>query len=279
MPTQCSDGAAGPPANTPCVFPFTYNGQTYTSCTSEGHSQLWCSTDSEYAGSWGNCVDCVDGPCYTDVETAGHEHCWTGDEVGTLTMCLLVVAILGFACFVMRFRWSATGPCGQHHHHHHPCGQRQARTNNRPTTGRPATPAPPARPAPLRRHMADIYGGEPAAARQGAGLRPKRADDCRTVLVPLLDDGRFGFRLGADLSITAVRPGSVSEQVGITVGEVLLRVGKDEVRTREEALGLLRAASLNQGRAELTLRGGGGLGAASAGPPVVMAVMAEEVRR
>ena len=78
---------------------------------------------------------------------------------------------------------------------------------------------------------------------------------------------------------TAVRPGSVSEQVGITVGEVLLRVGNDEVRTQEEALGLLRAASLNQGRAELTLRGGGGLGAASAGPPVVMAVMAEEVRR
>eukprot|EP01045_Picozoa_sp_COSAG04_P017509 COSAG04_NODE_1552_length_6377_cov_253.592959_5_plen_1239_part_01 len=44
------------------MFPFTYNGVTYTSCTSEAHNQLWCSTDSQYAGSWGNCVDCVPDP-------------------------------------------------------------------------------------------------------------------------------------------------------------------------------------------------------------------------
>ena len=96
-------------------------------------------------------------------------------------------------------------------------------------------------------------------------------DDCRTVLVPLLDGNGFGMQLDADLSITAVRPGSAAEQVGVSVGEVLLRVGNDEVRDREQALGLLRAAAQTD-QAELLLHG---LGAAASGP---LTVRAEEVQ-
>ena len=51
-------------ANVPCVFPFTYAGRTYTTCTTEGHLQQksWCSTkvDAEGVhvegeGHWGLC--------------------------------------------------------------------------------------------------------------------------------------------------------------------------------------------------------------------------------
>ena len=55
---QCSDGAAGPPAGTECVFPFTYNGNQYTECTTVDNGQPWCSTDAVFKGSWGNCKNC-----------------------------------------------------------------------------------------------------------------------------------------------------------------------------------------------------------------------------
>ena len=93
----------------------------------------------------------------------------------------------------------------------------------------------------------------------------------RTILVSSFDGNGFGIQLDADLSISAVRPGSAAEQVGVSVGEVLLRVGNDEVRDREQALGLLRAAAQTD-QAELLLHG---LGAAASGPLVVRA---EEVQ-
>jgi len=40
-----------------CVFPFTYNGVTYDSCTSVGSDKPWCSYDKVYAGNWGYCQE------------------------------------------------------------------------------------------------------------------------------------------------------------------------------------------------------------------------------
>ncbi|XP_068671925.1 polyunsaturated fatty acid 5-lipoxygenase-like isoform X2 [Montipora foliosa] len=41
-----------------CHFPFTYRRKVYSSCTTDGHNRLWCSTTDNYArhGLWGNCA-------------------------------------------------------------------------------------------------------------------------------------------------------------------------------------------------------------------------------
>ena len=42
----------------PCVFPFEYNGLTYTGCTMKDSSRLWCATKSVYDTShYGYCSD------------------------------------------------------------------------------------------------------------------------------------------------------------------------------------------------------------------------------
>merc|ERR1711910_194268 len=43
---------SGPAAGKPCVFPFTWQGKTFNSCTEEGDDQgkLWCSTMVDQAG-------------------------------------------------------------------------------------------------------------------------------------------------------------------------------------------------------------------------------------
>ncbi|XP_037673819.1 cation-independent mannose-6-phosphate receptor [Choloepus didactylus] len=41
----------------PCVFPFTFNGKSYSDCTFEGRANLWCATTADYDRDheWGFC--------------------------------------------------------------------------------------------------------------------------------------------------------------------------------------------------------------------------------
>ena len=52
--------SGGKVVGAPCVFPFTYNGVTYTDCTSVDDGQAWCSTATDDDGNhinnfWGYC--------------------------------------------------------------------------------------------------------------------------------------------------------------------------------------------------------------------------------
>merc|ERR1712066_662995 len=42
---------SGPYPSQPCVFPFRYNGITYSSCTTQDKSAAWCSTNTTLAGT------------------------------------------------------------------------------------------------------------------------------------------------------------------------------------------------------------------------------------
>jgi hypothetical protein len=54
--TTCGGNACG----ATCHFPFTYNGEKYTKCTSVGNDRPWCFTDSTMT-LWGAC-DCENAP-------------------------------------------------------------------------------------------------------------------------------------------------------------------------------------------------------------------------
>jgi hypothetical protein len=38
-----------------CVFPFSYNGKTYTSCAEKDKKYPWCSLSSKFKGAWKYC--------------------------------------------------------------------------------------------------------------------------------------------------------------------------------------------------------------------------------
>ena len=62
MPIACSTGPDCPPGKKTddaqgrcCVFPFTYRGKSFDSCTSYDYNRPWCSFDAVYRGQWANC--------------------------------------------------------------------------------------------------------------------------------------------------------------------------------------------------------------------------------
>ena len=53
--TVFTDGTGPADEDTECVFPFTYRGGDYPTCTDTRHDTYWCATTREYDGQWGNC--------------------------------------------------------------------------------------------------------------------------------------------------------------------------------------------------------------------------------
>ena len=52
--------------NVACVFPFEYDGNTYTECTDVDNKKKWCATAVDAQGryiddKWGYCGDCTPG--------------------------------------------------------------------------------------------------------------------------------------------------------------------------------------------------------------------------
>ena len=50
----------GPVKNTPCKFPFIYEGREHTLCTKQEWHEFWCATDTDTEGNfvdreWGEC--------------------------------------------------------------------------------------------------------------------------------------------------------------------------------------------------------------------------------
>ena len=68
-----------------CVFPFDYNGQTFTECTNQDQDYSWCSYTSEFRGIWKYCNDQRESTwtCVDDCELFRSEHyesCWANQE-------------------------------------------------------------------------------------------------------------------------------------------------------------------------------------------------------
>ena len=68
----------------PCVFPFNWNGNTYTSCTTDGgFSTPWCSTQTDLfgnhvTGNYGDCsADCLTNAVTTTTASSSSSGCST----------------------------------------------------------------------------------------------------------------------------------------------------------------------------------------------------------
>merc|ERR1712227_367945 len=66
IPPQCQTDT-----NQDCVFPFSYKGMEYSSCTTaDNHGVPWCSTSTDHIGQyvngrWGNCQQTCPTGCKT----------------------------------------------------------------------------------------------------------------------------------------------------------------------------------------------------------------------
>uniref|UniRef100_A0AAY4A822 Fibronectin type-II domain-containing protein n=1 Tax=Denticeps clupeoides TaxID=299321 RepID=A0AAY4A822_9TELE len=55
---DCKPTTGGNANGAPCLFPFQYKENLYTSCTYSGHDTLWCATTANYDRDklWGDCT-------------------------------------------------------------------------------------------------------------------------------------------------------------------------------------------------------------------------------
>lgn len=79
--------AAAPPNEAPCgcVFPFSYNGRTYSDCTDTDHVQLWCPLAVDQRGvyisggalgdDWGNCAEVCPVFCASSDDCDAEHYC------------------------------------------------------------------------------------------------------------------------------------------------------------------------------------------------------------
>jgi hypothetical protein len=97
---DCSPGDCGPDSSRACVFPFTYEGNAFDTCTSYAWDQEWCATEGNYVGddNWRNCcncptqapttewIDCSPGDCGPDSSrTCVFPFTYEGNEFDTCT--------------------------------------------------------------------------------------------------------------------------------------------------------------------------------------------------
>ena len=74
-----------------CVFPFTYNGKSYTGCLDKDRKYPWCSLTSKFKGAWKYCYDMTQTSwkcktnCFED-DKEDYPYCYTKDR--TLMYCV-----------------------------------------------------------------------------------------------------------------------------------------------------------------------------------------------
>jgi S1-C subfamily serine protease len=81
--------------------------------------------------------------------------------------------------------------------------------------------------------------------------RPNRADSAALgVTVQSLNDTlakRYGLEAGQGVVVTEVQPDSLAATVGLRSGDVITRVGAEDVRSAEDLTNALSKAKLNEG--------------------------------
>lgn len=87
----CVTGEGTALENTPCRFPFSFNGSTYSSCVEEVPGErgfFWCSTTTNYTGLWGKCI------CDASIFGVGGQGGTASWSEGDLTLTLMTGSVM-----------------------------------------------------------------------------------------------------------------------------------------------------------------------------------------
>lgn len=85
-------------AATPCIFPFSWNGTTYHSCTSDGSDFSWCALEVDDQGivvgnKWGSCDMSTCNPEEEDVDDKREARAEFKDEVSGVVLLTQALSI------------------------------------------------------------------------------------------------------------------------------------------------------------------------------------------